>query len=103
MKVYFGDFDSRANVERQFEVKLDKSVHIKFAVYESGWEGSAAVVFEQDGKLYLVEGSHCSCYGLEGQWEPTEETLETLARYHLRAVEEAGVSAVWQRRFGVAA
>lgn len=31
-----------------------------------------------DGKLYEVRGSHCSCYGFEGQFEPEEATLEYL-------------------------
>lgn len=29
--------------------------------------------------LYEVNGSHCSCYGLEGQWEEEETTVEALA------------------------
>jgi hypothetical protein len=41
-------------------------------------EGYAFVLFERDGKLYEVHGSHCSCYGLEGQWEPEETTVEAL-------------------------
>ena len=28
--------------------------------------------------LYEVHGSHCSCYGFEGQWTPEETTLEYL-------------------------
>lgn len=42
------------------------------------YEGYAFVLFERDGKLYEVNGSHCSCYGLEGQWEPEETTIEAL-------------------------
>jgi hypothetical protein len=30
------------------------------------------------GKLYEVHGSHCSCYGFEGQFSPEETTLEYL-------------------------
>ena len=25
-----------------------------------------------------MNGSHCSCYGLEGQWEPEETDLEAI-------------------------
>ena len=59
-----------------------KNETILFATYTyENYEGSAWVLFynEEDGKLYEVNGSHCSCYGLEGQWEPEETTLDALA------------------------
>lgn len=43
------------------------------------YEGDAFVLFRKDGKLYEVNGGHCSCYGLEGLWEPEETTIEALA------------------------
>jgi len=50
-----------------------------FASYgEDNWSGDAFVLFEENGKLYEVFGSHCSCYGLEGQFDPSETTLEAL-------------------------
>jgi len=30
------------------------------------------VIFEKHDKLYIVEGSHCSCGDFKGQWEPAE-------------------------------
>lgn len=58
-------------------------VTILLASYESGeWEGRAFVLFERDGKLYEVNASHCSCYGLEGQWDP-EETSTAELRYRM--------------------
>lgn len=36
------------------------------------------MLFEKDGKLYEVNGGHCSCYGLEGQWNPDDVMLEEL-------------------------
>lgn len=45
--------------------------------YEN-YEGDAYVLFERDGKLFEVHGGHCSCYGLEGQWEPEEVTVADL-------------------------
>lgn len=42
------------------------------------YEGDAFVLFERDGKLFEVNGGHCSCFGLEGQWEPEETTKEAL-------------------------
>ncbi len=46
---------------------------VLFASYGgASYEGHAVVLFKKDGKLYEAGGSHCSCYGLEGQWEPKE-------------------------------
>lgn len=42
------------------------------------YSGSAYVLFRRDGKLFEVHGGHCSCYGLEGQWEPEETTKEAI-------------------------
>lgn len=43
-----------------------------------GYEGTAFVLFRRDGELYEVHGSHCSCYGLEGQWEPEVVDLDEM-------------------------
>ena len=43
------------------------------------YNGDAFVLFEKGGILYEVNGGHCSCYGLEGQWEPEETTLDALS------------------------
>jgi hypothetical protein len=56
-----------------------KPINILFASYSYiDYYGNAFVLFERDGKLFEVNGSHCSCYGLEGQFEPEETTLEAL-------------------------
>lgn len=31
--------------------------------------------------LYEVNGSHCSCYGFEGQWDREEVMLEEMAHH----------------------
>lgn len=50
-----------------------------FAAYENeSYEGYALVIFSKEGKLYEVNGSHCSCYGLEDQWSPEETSLDAL-------------------------
>lgn len=54
-------------------------VEILFASYSyENYSGDAFVLFRKDGKFYEVNGSHCSCYGLEGQWEPEEADLHEL-------------------------
>lgn len=91
-KVYFGDWaepsysgkQGREAMEKDFNVKLPDSVHILFAYYgQRSYEGSAYVLFEQDGKLFEVAASHCSCYGLEDQWSPAE-TVAAAARTYLK-------------------
>ena len=82
---YFGNFSDRRDVANNF---LDSGFHdedwevpayfptedeILFASYGGcSYAGDALVLFERDGKLFEVNGSHGSCYGLEGQWNPEE-------------------------------
>lgn len=57
-------------------VKRYEDINILFASYgEDNYSGDAWVLFEKENKLYEVNGSHCSCYGLEGQWDPEEVSL----------------------------
>jgi hypothetical protein len=56
-----------------------EGVEVLFADYTyEDYEGDAYVLFRKDSKLFEVYGSHCSCYGLEDQWEPEETDIETL-------------------------
>ena len=79
--VFDGDFDDEQDVMGAFQVDENelKGAFILYANYDiDGYEGSAFVLFSRDGQLYEVHGSHCSCYGLEGQWEPEETTVDAL-------------------------
>lgn len=79
---YFGNFTCRKDVKREFSYGPDGTFEIKsfpredkilLASYDNeDYEGSAYVLFERDGKLWEVTGGHCSCNGLEGQWDPEE-------------------------------
>lgn len=60
--------------------EIPKDIKILVAFYSlENYSGNAIVIFEYDGKLFEVNGSHCSCYGLEGQWEPEEITKEYIS------------------------
>ena len=77
--VFLGIFDSKESVAAQFEENLPEDISIIFASYDyRDYSGSAHVVFEQGGELYEVYGSHCSCYGLEGQWNPEETSVDAI-------------------------
>jgi len=75
------DIEYRQENKVRMNVALIKyaDVNILFAAYGyANYSGDAFVLFEQNGKLYEVNGSHCSCYGLEDQWCTEETSLEAL-------------------------
>ena len=51
------------------------------------WDGCIGGI-RKDVKFYMVEGSHCSCYGLEGQWKPVEITREFLEKKEFWGYED---------------
>ena len=79
--VYLGNFTCKKDVLNEFACAEDelKNCKVLLAWYGYGdYDGSAFVLFEKNGQLYEVNGGHCSCYGLEGQFEPEETTVEAL-------------------------
>ena len=79
----FNDYDGQDTTQYEgIEILL------AYYLYEC-YGGYAFVLFRKDGELYEVNGSHCSCYGLEGQWEPEETTVEAL-RHRLEADKHFG-------------
>jgi hypothetical protein len=83
------DYDVGEVVRAGDEVVPDAlEPNIIFAAYTyEDYSGSALVVFEQDGQLFEVNGSHCSCYGLSeadysggesSQWKPEETTADSI-------------------------
>lgn len=84
MRVYLEGFSSWGDLQDQFEVKnkIEEPLHV-FAIYGSeGYDGYATVIYTNDGVIFnVVEGSHCSCYGLEGQWQAEDHmTLDALRK-----------------------
>jgi hypothetical protein len=76
--IYAGGFSDRENVFNLFEKNEDPDIVILYANYEDeGYDGFATVVYYRKStkKYYEVYGSHCSCYGLEGQWDKDEEVV----------------------------
>lgn len=61
------------------DVEFPESATLLFGYYSSmNYTGAAFALFEYEGKLYEVNGYHCSCYGLEGQWKPEETTSKAI-------------------------
>ena len=88
--MYLNDWDNLDEMVSSFGIDKGKlegcNVLLASYAYEN-YEGGAFVLFEKEGKLYEVNGAHCSCHGLESQtyygagdtqWEPEETTREAL-------------------------
>jgi len=93
--VYLNNFTSKEDIAEEFSGErfeynpkakaggradiLGQLETVHLAWYGDGdYCGDALVIYENGGKLYHVEGGHCSCYGLEGQWDPTETTWKAV-------------------------
>jgi hypothetical protein len=89
--MYVEEFKSNEDVAEQYARYMDQEDkdHILKTLNEStvyiAWYGAgdycgqSFVLFEHNGILYEVNASHCSCYGLEGQWAPEEADWRALA------------------------
>lgn len=83
MASYIERFTNRDDIIKEYEAPKDalRGAKIYLAWYGYGsYCGDSLVVYEKDGKLFEVNGNHCSCYGLEGQWKPEETSWEALAK-----------------------
>ena len=79
IEVFDDGFESIDDVFREFDLTEREGEQFKAtcviisATYSYYcYEGEAAVIFYDaiKGQFFEVHGSHCSCYGLEGQWDP---------------------------------
>jgi len=79
----FKDTGSVLSESKAPEDALDGcTVLLAYYEYED-YSGSAFVLYQDaEGKLFEVNGGHCSCYGLEEQWD-AEETSVAALRHHL--------------------
>lgn len=89
MSIYLNDWAPDHNyngtgldgVKSDFKIGDDALVGVEIILASYTYEdysGDAFVLFRKDGQLFEVNGGHCSCYGLEGQWEPEETSVEAL-------------------------
>jgi len=79
--MYLENFSNLDDVIREFQIdqKDVDGINVLLALYTyEDYDGSAFVLFERGGVLYEVNGGHCSCYGLEEQWDPEETSAEAL-------------------------
>lgn len=59
------------------------------AVYEyESYDGTAVVVYRNGETYYSVYGSHCSCHGLEDQFDPEEHSAIDALNYWKRMAKD---------------
>lgn len=86
MAKFLNDWDTKNPIKDmaqdfQISIKELESINIIVASYTyENYTGDAFVLFEKGGVFYEVNGSHCSCYGLENQWEPEETDIDVLEK-----------------------
>ena len=93
--MYIEIFQSDADIIKEYAAPADALDNAKVLLAWYGYGdycGSSLVIFERDGKLYEVNGSHCSCSGLEEQWKPEETSWAALAKRKFYAKECEGWS-----------
>lgn len=76
---YKGDFSDWSDVVDAFDNKsMQEPEEVLLARYDNeSYDGYAIVIYRQGNRVFEVTGSHCSCYGLEGQWTPEEYDIPT--------------------------
>lgn len=82
--IYEGEFSKWSDVVDEFhgqkyweedqKAKVPEPTRVIYAGYDlDGYDGGAFVLWKQGRKYYTLQGSHCSCYGLEETgWDPEE-------------------------------
>jgi hypothetical protein len=80
---FIDTYDGKAGwaaVQSEFQMDEPEPDEVYFALYDlsQAYEGSADVFYRRGERFFYATGGHCSCYGLEGQWEPEEYTREQL-------------------------
>lgn len=87
-----GDFDGvteddlRARIAQEYEVaraEVDGYAILAASGWSDGYEEGHWFLLRRlsDGALMENDSGHCSCYGFEGQWSPTEaNAVAMLAR-----------------------
>ncbi len=92
VNAFLNNFDCQRDVESNYSLEEGTLDGCQFIVADYTYEnysGSSFVLYVgNDGKLYENHGSHCSCYGLEGQWSPEETNVEEL----LQRLDRGGLS-----------
>lgn len=94
MSLFIGDFQCREDVIKAFTWTEDEfhfgdtppsdqppsdDFCIEVAAYvDENYQGRAFVLIKRGNELSEINGSHCSCHGLGGQWKEEPTTIDAL-------------------------
>ena len=90
--LFLNDWQCIDDMKRDFNISDDDLIGCKILLasyVNENYEGTAFVLFSRDGKLFEVNGGHCSCYGLseqnyngdtETQWQPEETSKAAIIK-----------------------
>jgi hypothetical protein len=76
--IYVDCFYNRESVFSEFAKNNDPDIQIVYAAYfREDYEGNASVLYYRAStdKYYEAYGFHCSCFGLEEQWNGDDEGI----------------------------
>ena len=68
------NFSGQVYYDEDKKMKIKEPSKVIYADYEiDGYDGGAFVLWREGRKYYMLQGGHCSCYGLEETgWNPEE-------------------------------
>ncbi len=105
MQVYNELFKDDSSIEKEFQLKtnylINNNLRTLYAFYDyQDYSGEAFLVFEntKTGELFEVNGSHCSCNGLEEQFALEKTALDSIK---MRKNGEAIASFILAQRLNV--
>lgn len=79
-------------------VEMPENLHIFFSYYEYEDYSGFGYLWGYDSDLdtfFYNSGSHCSCYGLEGQWDIEYNTYEEMIVFVKSQIETSDQTSYW--------
>ena len=76
---FLGEYQADASEVKKYRVLIAWESVGDWGCDSSSW---FLLKDKKTGKLYEVNGSHCSCYGFEGQFEPEETSIDYIKSEH---------------------
>lgn len=80
-QIFFGQWDNEGAMIHDFQVNPATVAGAEILLASYGlpaYEGYAFVLLRRGDKLFEVNGGHCSCRGLEDQWQEEETSWVAL-------------------------
>lgn len=80
----FSDAEVREHIENTWKGDASPYKILIAAEFEDSYDGYGFFLLrhKETKELFEVNGSHCSCYGFEGQFDPKPVTLKYLKSKH---------------------